>query len=382
MTDNVESTPVVTAADNTKASDTVSSVKSSAASSSANSAAKPASKSEPSKRSGSLIAVIALLLVILSLVAVGGIAWKGFELSQQVSALGQELRSSSDSKVVLDQQLANVERQTRIQNKLLKQNAERIAYLPGADRNDWLVAEAEYLLRLANQRLSLEHDVKGSLAILNAADKVLAEAESTLLIPVRKLVAEEMQTLKTIPAVDMTGAIARLQALQDQIEKLEWMPRTLPEADVVVEENKGETVQDPFQKFLSKAWAGIGAFIRIREHDKALPAPLTPDQHYYLQQNMNLMLEQAQVALVRQQNDLYKQSIKRTQQWMDEFVIAESVNTTAVKDTLAELLEWDVSPRQADISGSLTQLRQLLDQQRRRSVVPAKSQTSKSQAAQ
>lgn len=380
MTDNVESTPAVTAADTTKTSDAASSVKSSAvnssANSSANSAAKSASKSEPSKRSGSLIAVIALLLVILSLVAVGGIAWKGFELSQQVSALGQELRSSSDSKIVLDQQLANVEQQARIQNKLLKQNAERIAHLPGADRNDWLVAEAEYLLRLANQRLSLEHDVKGSLAILNAADKVLAEAESTLLLPVRKLVAEEMQTLKAIPAVDLTGAIARLQALQDQIEALDWMPRTLPKTELVVEEKENDTVQDPFQKFLSKAWAGIGAFIRIREHDEALPAPLTPDQHYYLQQNMNLMLEQAQVALVRQQNDLYKQSIKRTQQWMDEFVIAESVNTTAVKNTLAELLEWDVSPQQADISGSLTQLRQLLDQQRRNSVAPAKSQAT------
>lgn len=374
MTDNVEKTPAVTAPEIPLSSGTASTSGSKKESPKATAPKNKTNREESPKKASSFIAVVALLLVILSLVAIGGVAWKGFELSQQVSSLGQDIRNSSDFKVKFDQKLSNVERQARQHNKQLQQNAERIANLPGADRNDWLIAEAEYLLRLANQRLSLENDVKGSLAILSAADQVLAEAGSTLLLPVRRLVAEEMQTLKAIPTVDLTGAIVRLQALQDQIKQLEWMPRTLPTSKVDVEETVAETVEDPFQKFLTKAWAGIGAFVRIREHEKALPAPLTPDQHYYLQQNMNLMLEQAQVALVRQQSDLYKQSLARTQQWMDQFVIAESVHTTAVKNTLKELMAWDVSPQQADISGSLNTLRDLLDQQRRNSVINAKSQ--------
>ena len=367
MTDNVENTPAVTAPDAAPAS-------AAAASTDSKKASKPTQQKKP-KKASSVVAIIALLLVILSLIAVGGIAWKGYELSQQVANLDQALKTNSDSKVALDQQLANVEQQTRLQNKLLKQNAERIAQLPGADRNDWLLAEAEYLLRLANQRLGLENDVQGSLAILAAADNVLAQAENPLLLPVRRLIAKEIQSLRTVPAVDMTGAVARLQALQDQIKTLEWMPRTLPKTMAKVEEENHETVQDPFQKFLNKAWAGIGAFIRIREHDKELPAPLTPAQHYYLQQNMNLMLEQAQVALVRQQSVLYKQSIERTQQWMDEFVIAESADTAAVKETLAELSQWEVSPVLPEISGSLSALRKLLDQQRHSSA-PAPSQAT------
>lgn len=357
MTDNVEKVPTVTK-----------SAPQQAASKKA-SAPKAASKNEKApSRAGFFIAVLALLLVLLSLTAVGGIVWKGYELSIQVAGLDQDLQQSEDARAMADKQLANVKQQLVEQASYSKQNSVRIAQLPGTEENDWLLAEVEYLLRLANQRMNLERDVDGSLAILKAADSVLAEAKNPVLLPVRQSVAKEIQTLKSIPAVDVVGAVARIQALQDQIKVLEWMPRSLPEVTAKVEP-ASEVKLDPFQKFLSKAWAGVGSIVRVREHDKALPAPLTPDQHYYLQQNMHLMLEQAQVALVRQQDDLYKQSLARTQSWLDEFVMTQSKNTAAVKNTLTELQAWNVSPKLPDISGSLNTLRKLVDQQRRDSVI-------------
>lgn len=363
MTDNVEQVPAVTTPEGSaKAAPETASAKPEKAT--------KKTSTEPSAKSkaGTIIAVVALLLVFLSLAAVGGIAWKGYELSQQVASLDQNLRDSEGSKVSLQQKLANIEKQALLQTKQIKNNGERLAQLPGADRNDWLLAEVEYLLRLANQRLVLENDVQGSLAILNAADKVLAETDSPLLFTVRQLVAGEIQTLKAVPAVDSTGAVARLQAVQNQIAQLEWMPRTLPEKDLVEEPVK-PLEQSPWQKFLDKALAGISVVVRIREHEKALPAPLTPDQQYYLQQNMHLMLEQAQVALVRQNSDLYLQSISRTQAWLDQFVMVESANAIAVKETLTELKTWQVAPAMPDISGSLNKLRQLMKQQRRDSAL-------------
>lgn len=327
---------------------------------------KKAKEKKPASKPSSAIAIIALILVILALLAIGGIGWKGFEFSQQLLTLSHQLDQSSEKNSALATKLANAERNAQLQTKQLQQNAQRIAQLPGADRNDWLLAEAEYLLRLANQRLGLEKDWQGAVAILVAADAVLAETQNPLIRSVRQQLAQELQTLRAVPAVDLTGAVLRLQAVQDQISNLEWMPRTLPQAAAVVEELP-ETVPTAWQKFASKAWAGIGTIVRIREHDKALPAPLSPDQHYYLQQNMHLMLEQAQVALVRQQDALYKQSIARTLTWLEEFSIVKSSKTDAVKETLTELSAWSVSPEFPDISGSLMQLRKLLDQQRRTS---------------
>ena len=330
---------------------------------------------KPSKVS-SVLAIVSFLLVLIAIVAIGGIAWKGFELTQQVAQFSQQADKATDMNVQLTDQLEQVQQQAQQQSVQLKQTSLRLAQLPGADRNDWLLAEAEYLLRLANQRLDLEKDWQGSLAILGAADKVLAEAENPLLNPVRKLLAQERQTLRAVPAVDVTGAVARLQAPQGQIEKLEWMPRTLEKEEKAVAPIESEEESNMWQKFVQKAWAGIGVVIRIREHETALPAPLTPDQHYYLQQNMHLMLEQAQVALVRQQTELYQQSLKRTQAWLDEFVMVDNAQTLAAKETLNELQAWDVSPEFPVISGSLNSLRQLLDQQRRDRSVPATAQSN------
>jgi uroporphyrin-3 C-methyltransferase len=317
-------------------------------------------------KSSSVLAIFALVLVVIALLAIGGIGWKGFEFSQQLLTLSHQLEQSTEKNTVLAVQLANTEKNVKLHNKQSQQNAERIAQLPGADRNDWLLAEAEYLLRLANQRLGLEKDWQGAVAILVAADTVLAETENPLISSVRQLLAKELQTLRAVPAVDLTGAVARLQAVQDQINELEWMPRTLPKVTAVVKEAADpEAAATAWDKFLSKALAGIGTIVRIREHDQVLPAPLTPDQHYYLQQNMNLMLEQAQVALVRQQDALYKQSIARTLGWLEEFSIVKNTKTAAVKATLVELSAWNVAPEFPEISGSLLELRKLLGQQRR-----------------
>jgi uroporphyrin-3 C-methyltransferase len=334
--------------------------------------AKKSSAAQVHTKPNSVLAIFALLLVIIALLAIGGIGWKGFEFSQQLLTLSHQLEQKTEQTTALTVRLANTEKNVKRHDKQSQQNAERIAQLPGADRNDWLLAEAEYLLRLANQRLSLESDWQGAIAILVAADNVLAETQNPLVSSVRQLLAKDLQALRAVPAVDLTGAVARLQAVQDQINELEWIPRTLPEVTAVIATSVDlEVAPSAWDKFLTKAWAGIGTIVRIREHDKALPAPLTPDQHYYLQQNMHLMLEQAQVALVRQQGTLYKQSIERTMSWLEEFSIVKNAKTAAVKETLTELSAWNVSPEFPEISGSLQKLRQLLAQQQRNRALPA-----------
>lgn len=359
MTENVEQPPVVSSdSDGAKKS-----------------AAPTKGSSETSKtpgKSGSIIAIFSFLLAVIALVGIGGIGWKGYEFTQQFSQLELRLQQTQANNIELSEQVAGVELLAQQQKQQLIQNAQRLAQLPGADRNDWLLAEAEYLLRLANQRLNLEKDWQSAIVILEAADAVLADANSPLLLPVRQQIAAELQALKAVPAIDTTGAVTRLQALQDKISELEWMPRTLPQVTAKVDVDEAEE-KTAWQKFSDKVWAGIGVVVRIREHEEALPAPLTPDQHYYLQQNMHLMLEQAQVALVRQQDALYKQSIERTQIWLDEFVMIKNDQAIAAKNTLAELQGWNVSPKFPEISGSLNKLRQILDQQRRGSILPAQA---------
>lgn len=312
---------------------------------------------KPAKKPISLLAVLALFLVLLAFVAIAGLAWKGVEFIQQLSTIELQLQESEQSKVVVSKKLNRLQQTIATQTKLQQHTSQRLAQLPGADTDDWLIAEAEYLLRLANQRLNLEKDWQGALAILVAADGILLETQNPQLDSIRFILANEIVTLRAVPAVDVTGAVSRIQAIQEQITQLEWMPRTLPQEVPKVETSDDKVELSAWKKFLDKAWKGLNTIVRVRDNGKALPAPLTPDQYYYLQQNMQLMLEQAQVALVRQQADLYLHSINRTEAWLNEFVRGETAQAQALQQTLNELAQWNVAPVFPDISGSLIELR-------------------------
>ena len=109
--------------------------------------------------------------------------------------------------------------------------------------------------------------------------------------------------------------------------------------------------------------------VRIRERDEPIAAPLTPDQQYYLQQNMHLMLEQAQIALLREQTELYEHSLQRVSEWLDAYLVIEDARTRAARAALSELQAWEVAPERPDITASLLMLQKLVEEQRRNGTV-------------
>ena len=93
---------------------------------------------------------------------------------------------------------------------------------------------------------------------------------------------------------------------------------------------------------------------------------------------MHLMLEQAQVALLREQTELYTHSLGRVQEWLDQYLVMEDERTRAARAALAQLAAWDVSPERPDVTKSLILLQKLVEEQRRGSVnsaAPVKAQS-------
>lgn len=322
---------------------------------------------------------LVLMLGLFALVAYAG--WLGWQVQQQTTAdlavLADRLQQTRSEAGSLATTEGDLLVQTEALNKLtdslktqVEHNTDRLAKLPGAERQDWLLAEVEYLLRMANQRLQLERDWSGALSMLQAADNVLVETRNPQFNPVRALLAKEMLALRAAPALDYTGAVLRLQALQEQIPQLPWLPSEV-----------SKDASDDYQplppanpEWYVRLWDRISntlfSLVRIRERDVPMAAPLTPDQRYYLQQNMHLMLEQAQVALLRQNADMYQHSLQRVQDWLHEYLLVANDQSRAVQSALEELKNWEVAPAIPDISGSLNLLQKQLEQQRRGTVQP------------
>lgn len=74
--------------------------------------------------------------------------------------------------------------------KLIKDNTQL--------RKDWLMAETEYLIQLANHRLLLEKDVTTAIVALESADKRLAEISDPALLKVRNIIAKDIQDRKSV----------------------------------------------------------------------------------------------------------------------------------------------------------------------------------------
>ncbi|MCY0965219.1 uroporphyrinogen-III C-methyltransferase [Parathalassolituus penaei] len=247
----------------------------------------------------------------------------------------------------------------------LAHNTEALQRLPGAERQDWLLAEVEYLLRLASQRLQLERDVKGAIGMLDAADTVLVELDNPALSSVRQHIANELMALRQVPSLDRTGVVLRLQALQDAVDNLPWLPRH--EFELVPAPPSEAGVSNPawYLQLWTALREGVGQVIRIRRNDQPMDTPMSQEQAWQLQQSMRLMLEQAQVAFLRGDQQLYEHSLLRVNDWLDDYLSGENDASTAVRNGLKEVAGWQVAPTLPDISGSLLSLRHLLDQQRR-----------------
>ena len=74
-------------------------------------------------------------------------------------------------------------------------------------RSDWLLAEAEYLARLARQRLQTERSVKSPLALLESVDAILSQIDDPNLLVARNAVAEDITKLRLVADIDREGCI-------------------------------------------------------------------------------------------------------------------------------------------------------------------------------
>ena len=68
----------------------------------------------------------------------------------------------------------------------------RLGEVSGRQPNDWTLAEASYLVRIAGRKLWLEDDIDTAQSLLVAADLRVAELSDPSLYPLRASIAEDI----------------------------------------------------------------------------------------------------------------------------------------------------------------------------------------------
>lgn len=236
---------------------------------------------------------------------------------------------------------------------------QRLSALPQERANtDWMWAEAEYLLRLANQKLQLEGDGDSALLVLGAVDELLRDSGEISLLGVRDMLAGEMLALRNMNYVDTSGLYVRLNNLLPLIEQLSLR-------DTVVENYTTQLVQarddaaNSDAGFLDTGMALLRSIFVWQQWDVAPEALLPPPQEATLKQNLRLMLEQAQLALLMAEPQIYRDSLVKGAQWTASYFANDQGAGRTLSQEMEALAATPITVNRPDISGSLDLLRQI-----------------------
>lgn len=321
---------------------------------------KATSAAEPRSRGGFIPAIL------LSLVAIGIAAYPAYEtyrekrapnpaplpatapdrtaladLTESVKALGTEHRR-------VKEELDNFSRSTNDEIAEIKRSA-------GSADRDWLLAEAEYLIRMAGQRLLLERDITSALRLLEAADRLAKEAGGLASHGLRQALAKDIAALRLAKQVDTQGIYLEIAALMDRVPDLKRRaPGVVADSAEEVEEEE-EVVGEP--SFMSRLADRFTDLVDFRRGDIEINPVLPPAEEYYLRQNLVLKLQLAQIAALSANRTLFEASLRDAADWVVTGFDKGDAATLAMAESLLRLSGIDIAATPPDISASLHQAR-------------------------
>lgn len=316
------------------------------------------------------------LAIFLALIAIGIASYPAYETYRQaatpeaetpdttreeIAALEAQIKQLQATIAATDRQLEEVASSVGGSDKAANQIREdigreldEIRSRLGTSAQDWIYAEVEYLVRMANQRVLMEKDATSALYLLQSADDIIREAEGLVAHELRESLAQDIAALKAIDAPDTQGVYLELSALIQQVDSLK---RILPVYSPVVGTPQSDLVEaGMWQRFLQvarQAGSRFASLIDFRRGSVEVQPILPPKEAYYLRQNLVMKLQMAQLALLEGDEAVYRSAIDEASEWISDSFDPEDAASVAMQESLNRLSDISVSVNMPDISGSL-----------------------------
>jgi uroporphyrin-3 C-methyltransferase len=228
--------------------------------------------------------------------------------------------------------------------------------LLAVDRRAWLGQEAVFLTRLAGQRLLVARDVDAALALLEQADALLRDTGEPKFEGVRLAIARDRAALAAVPRVDQVGFYATLSGLIDQVDKLQ-LEFEAPSA-------QAEVTASPSADWWAQATSGWHAALAklsdhliVRRRSDEIAQLMTPEWAALARQNIRMLIEQAQIAMLSANQPLFERSLQRASGFVALFAEQDPERVSSVVRALDALRSETIAPELPE----LTETRSLLE---------------------
>ncbi len=315
------------------------------------------------------VAVAALLLSLLAVAAGLGFAWNSYDRMGQLEVqlarrIGEFDAASREARIaakaandaLADLQNRLIALETRAQDTQDQQLALTAMYQDLArSQDERVIADMEQTLLLAQQQLQLAGNVRAAIIGLDAAQTRLEHLNKPQFANLHAAIAKDMERLKLLPAADIEGLNARLEALIQGVDHLKPESDTEPPRSAAAPARSG--ANDSLTRFSKEAWEEFKSLVRIRRLDHPELPLLSPTQTYFLRQNLKLRLLSARLALLQRDEATFRADLKAARDWTSFYFTRLDDGSKAFVGSLDELLRAPVALKDAQIAASIQAVR-------------------------
>ena len=259
------------------------------------------------------------------------------------------------------------------------------------NRDDWALAEIEQVLSTASQQLQLAGNVQGALIALQNADSRLSRSDKPQFIVIRRALAHDIERLKALPILDLTGIALRLDSIIGQIDGMPLLadekpalPATLPKKSsrpaprpetvpaaarsgkaaavaVVTPAATGSewlySLEDKWQSFSNEMWGEIRQLIRVRSVETPDALLLSPGQAYYARENLKLRLLNARLALLSRNESAFRSDMIASQDAIVKYFDTRARQTQTAQALLRQVQSSNLAIELPTLAESLGAVR-------------------------
>ena len=317
-------------------------------------------------------------LLILALAGAGGYYWylqqqAAQQMARDYEATIADLRSQINAKPSNAQLIDEMEpvrrvlgqftqqiQQLETEQDSLEQASEKLYELYGRNKNEWQLAEVEYLMRVAQHKLILQDDFAGAAITLQAASDLLGETGDPGMIPVRVMISEEIADLRTRKRADLVGMTLILAQLSGEVLTLQpGFPLRIDETPEEPEPADPAPVQGE-QTWLEQIGAYLDSLVEIRR--ESLPPTTIEASIVDVGQTLSDNLKLARWAVLERDVHHYQMLLERSVKLFREFYDLDNAANADFLQQLTDLQKRVLKPEKPDITASLREMQRILQQ--------------------
>ncbi len=227
----------------------------------------------------------------------------------------------------------------------------------GGDVNAFPLAEVDYLLRLADAKLTLERNVAAARLALDVAQQRLKAVNESAMASVQTMLGEAIASLRGVKLPDLSALAHKVAEMQKEIGGLpvrivsgvpDIKNRVKPAATATVSTDTERPWWDRAGEAVLNQFKDIVVIRRVRSD---APPLIAMEEEFFLRENLRLELESMRAALLRGDAQAYRDSYDLVTQWTEKYFDTEDKQVAAFLAELKALQTVEFNPYIPDLTG-------------------------------